>query len=165
MDNIRHLKVRTIPCLAPHSQIRPGLTGGALRALSRNTARRKSPGKQALADSVAINVTVRTASCCSTVASPVSVAADCLIALRSKAVGPNEHGIQTVPYKSTEDLPESVRKRLPFHAQEIYRSAFNSAWFGYADRGMSEREEIAHRVAWAAVKRRYYRTPEGWIER
>ncbi len=70
-----------------------------------------------------------------------------------------------MPFNSIEELPESVRKHLPLHAQEIYRSAFNSAWISYSARGMVQREEIAHRVAWAAVKRRYHKTPGGWVER
>ncbi len=40
-----------------------------------------------------------------------------------------------MPYNSIEELPESVRKHLPLHAQEIYCSAFNSAWISYANRG------------------------------
>jgi len=38
-----------------------------------------------------------------------------------------------MPYKSTEDLPDPVRKHLPPHAQEIYREAFNNAYEEYAD--------------------------------
>jgi cation transport regulator len=58
-----------------------------------------------------------------------------------------------------EDLPDSVRKNLPEHAQEIYREAFNHAWTEYADpkkrRDDSSLEEVTHRVAWAAVKKQY----------
>lgn len=63
------------------------------------------------------------------------------------------------PYKTTADLPESVRDALPAHAQDIYRAAYDSAWEEYANlakrRGDESREETAHRVAWAAVKARY----------
>ncbi len=69
-----------------------------------------------------------------------------------------------MPYPSIEDLPDPVREYLPPHAQEIYRGAFNSAWDRYADRG-AEREEVAHRVAWAAVKRRYRKVGEKWVEK
>jgi cation transport regulator len=69
-----------------------------------------------------------------------------------------------VPYESIDDLPKPVRDHLPPHAAEIYRSAFNHAWSTYADRG-EEREEIAHRVAWAAVKRRYQKVDDFWMER
>jgi cation transport regulator len=61
-----------------------------------------------------------------------------------------------MPYRSTRELPESVRDNLPEHAQDIYKEAFNSAWDEYADkdkrRGDESREEVAHKVAWSAVK-------------
>ena len=64
-----------------------------------------------------------------------------------------------MPYHRLSELPGSVRDNLPTHAQEIYREAFNSAWHDYANsddrRGDASREETAHRVAWAAVKRKY----------
>lgn len=64
-----------------------------------------------------------------------------------------------MPYKTTQELPESVREHLPEHAREIYRAAFNSAWDEYKDpagrRGGASREEAAHKVAWAAVKHQY----------
>jgi len=69
-----------------------------------------------------------------------------------------------MPYASIEDLPDSVRGHLPEHAAEIYRSAFNHAWVSYADRG-PDREEIAHRVAWAAVKKRYRKVEGVWVAR
>ena len=62
-----------------------------------------------------------------------------------------------MPYASVKELPDSVREHLPKHAQEIYKEAFNSAWDRYADpddrRDHASREEVAHRVAWAAVKK------------
>ncbi len=64
-----------------------------------------------------------------------------------------------MPYQSVKELPESVRENLPEHAQEIYREAFNNAWDQYANpkdrRGDASREETAHKVAWAAVKKVY----------
>ena len=64
-----------------------------------------------------------------------------------------------MPYESLDELPESVRDNLPQHAQEIYMKAFNNAWDEYADpedrRGDASREETAHKVAWAAVKKVY----------
>jgi cation transport regulator len=64
-----------------------------------------------------------------------------------------------MPYKSSSELPESVRDHLPQHAQEIYREAFNSAWEQYdrpeERRADATREETAHKIAWAAVKRAY----------
>jgi len=64
-----------------------------------------------------------------------------------------------MPYKSRDSLPESVRSVLPAHAQDIYQSAFNSAWDEYKDKkdrkDDSSREEVSHKVAWAAVKKTY----------
>jgi cation transport regulator len=64
-----------------------------------------------------------------------------------------------MPYSTLTDLPESVKNVLPKHAQEIYQAAFNSAWDeydkAYERRDHSSREETAHRVAWAAVKKKY----------
>ena len=62
-------------------------------------------------------------------------------------------------YKSNEDLPDSVKGVLPKHAQDIYRKAYNNAFDEYDHaserRGNASREETAHRVAWAAVKKQY----------
>ncbi len=64
-----------------------------------------------------------------------------------------------MPYQKLKDLPASVRDNLPKHVQEIYLEAYNSAWEQYDQpeerRGDATREETAHRVAWAAVKRKY----------
>ncbi|MCX5495344.1 ChaB family protein [Kaistia dalseonensis] len=68
-----------------------------------------------------------------------------------------------MPYAFVDDLPPSVRTHLPLHAQEIYRAAFNNAWVEYASRGAEAREQIAHRVAWAAVKRQYRKEGDQWI--
>ena len=70
-----------------------------------------------------------------------------------------------MPYASVKDLPASVHDHLPAHAQEIYRSAFSNAWVEYEDRGLTQREQIAHRVAWAAVKRKYEKAGGLWISR
>ncbi len=64
-----------------------------------------------------------------------------------------------MPYKDVKDLPDSVRRNLPEHAKKIYLEAFNSAWDEYDTarerRGNESREEAAHKVAWAAVKKKY----------
>ena len=64
-----------------------------------------------------------------------------------------------MPYRKIQDLPDSVKDNLPHHAQEIYMEAFNSAWDQYDQpeerRGDASREETAHKVAWAAVKKKY----------
>jgi cation transport regulator len=71
-----------------------------------------------------------------------------------------------MPYQSLSALPDSVRKKLPRHAQEIYLAAFNRAWDEYSDpgdrRGKVSREETAHKVAWAAVKQQYENTGDRW---
>lgn len=70
-----------------------------------------------------------------------------------------------MPYDTRSQLPDSVRDNLPKHAQEIYKEAFNSAWDEYADpddrRGDDSREEVAHKVAWSAVKNEYEKGADG----
>ena len=70
-----------------------------------------------------------------------------------------------MPYRTISELPDSVRDHVPKHAQEIYREAFNSAWDQYRDpaarRGDASREEVSHRVAWAAVKEKYEKGDDG----
>ena len=68
-----------------------------------------------------------------------------------------------MPYVTNDDLPPTVRNHLPEHAQDIYREAFNHAWEEYADD--ARHEEIAHRVAWAAVKKEYVKTGGRWVPR
>lgn len=71
-----------------------------------------------------------------------------------------------MPYKKLSELPDSVQDNLPQHAQEIYLAAYNSAWDEYADpderRDDASREEVAHRVAWAAVKKKYEKQGDKW---
>ena len=68
-----------------------------------------------------------------------------------------------MPYRVNADLPPSVRDHLPEHAQDIYREAFNHAFAAHA--GDPRQEEAAHRIAWAAVKRRYEKIGDFWVER
>jgi len=70
-----------------------------------------------------------------------------------------------LPYASIDDLPPPIRAHLPPHAREIYLAAFNSAWTQYASRDPLQREETAHRVAWAAVKHKYQKVGDRWIAR
>lgn len=65
-----------------------------------------------------------------------------------------------MPYQSNLQLPLRVRSHLPAHAQDIYREAFNHAYAAHASD--PRQEEIAHRIAWAAVKRTYVKTDGGW---
>jgi cation transport regulator len=68
-----------------------------------------------------------------------------------------------MPYETNADLPENLQRLLPPHAQDIYRAAFNNAFADHE--GDPRQEEAAHRIAWAAVKRSYVRTDEGWRRR
>jgi cation transport regulator len=70
---------------------------------------------------------------------------------------------ENVPYRVNSDLPPSVRKHLPEHAQDIYREAFNHAFAAHA--GEPEQEQRAHRIAWAAVKRSYVKNGDTWVAR
>lgn len=71
-----------------------------------------------------------------------------------------------MPYAKNSELPDSVKDNIPAHAQDIYREAFNSAWEQYKDpddrRNDSSREETAHQVAWAAVKKKYEKSDGKW---
>jgi cation transport regulator len=66
-----------------------------------------------------------------------------------------------MPYETNADLPDTVKRHLPDHAQDIYRAAFNNAYADHA--GEAGREERAHRIAWAAVKRSYVKVGSSWI--
>jgi len=66
-----------------------------------------------------------------------------------------------MPYASTDELPPSVRDHLPAHAQEIFRAAFNHAWTAHA--GEERQEEVAFRIAWAAVKHSYRKIRSDWV--
>lgn len=74
-----------------------------------------------------------------------------------------------MPYSKETDLPESVINNLPEHAQTIYMKAFNNAWEEYDKpeerRGNASREEVAHRVAWAAVKKVYEKVGDRWVKK
>jgi cation transport regulator len=64
-----------------------------------------------------------------------------------------------MPYASNDQLPRPVRSHLPAAVQDIYRETFNHAWQPYGSKPRGE--EIAHRVAWAAVKRRCKKNEDG----
>jgi cation transport regulator len=68
-----------------------------------------------------------------------------------------------MPYATNADLPPSVARHLPGHAQDIYREAFNHAFAAHA--GDPRQEEAAHRIAWAAVKRSYVKVGTDWVAR
>lgn len=60
-------------------------------------------------------------------------------------------------YQTTRDLPDYLREHLPEFAQEIYRQAFNNACQSHSDpskyKDFGSLEEVAHYIAWAAVKK------------
>lgn len=64
-----------------------------------------------------------------------------------------------MPYRDNSELPDNVRRVLTSHAQDIYRESFNSAYQQYDKPSKRQddasREEVAHRVAWSAVKKQY----------
>lgn len=74
-----------------------------------------------------------------------------------------------MPYDTLAELPDSVKTSLPKHAQEIYQAAFNNAWDQYKDpedrQGDDDRETVAHKVAWDAVKQKYEKKGEHWREK
>lgn len=74
-----------------------------------------------------------------------------------------------MPYKSINELPKQVTQNLPEHAQNIYKEAYNNAWDEYKDskdrQGDISREEVSHKVAWAAVKNKYEKNENGnWVK-
>ncbi|WP_281799154.1 ChaB family protein [Komagataeibacter rhaeticus] len=69
-----------------------------------------------------------------------------------------------MPYASLDDLPDRIRLHLPTHAQKIFRAAFNNAWTEYGAKGEAP-EKAANRVVWAAVKRKYIKVGDVWVER
>jgi cation transport regulator len=68
-----------------------------------------------------------------------------------------------MPYRTNDDLPPAVQRHLPPHAQDIYREAFNHAFFAHA--ADPRQDKAAHRIAWAAVKRSYVKVGDSWVTR
>jgi cation transport regulator len=64
-------------------------------------------------------------------------------------------------YRDTNDLPANLKEILPPHAQHIFMKTHNRAIEQYQDPGTRKYggslEEVAHRVAWNAVKSKYYK--------
>lgn len=63
-----------------------------------------------------------------------------------------------MPYQTIEDLPSRIQNILPVHAQEIYKSSFNSAMDYYDD------EVKAHMVAWSSVQRQFEKDNGVWVK-
>ncbi len=73
-----------------------------------------------------------------------------------------------------DELSEATEKRidqLPDHAQNIFKKAHSSAVKEYQDstkrRGGKKEgaEEVAHKVAWAAVKKEYAKEGNKWVKK
>ena len=60
-----------------------------------------------------------------------------------------------MPWNSTDDLPEKLRKTLPSKTKAIFLNAFNSAWNGPCKDKAGERYPCAFQRAWGAVKNLY----------
>ena len=69
-----------------------------------------------------------------------------------------------MPYSSIEDLPDSVKHVLPKGGQEIYFSAFNSAYSGTC-KDREDRDTCAAKIAWSAVSRSYVHGSDGWTRK
>lgn len=57
-----------------------------------------------------------------------------------------------MPYANRTELPDSVQRVLPTHAQDIFKDAFNNAFDEYG-----HDEQRAFAVAWGAVKKNYHK--------
>ncbi len=67
-----------------------------------------------------------------------------------------------MPYVSIEDLPNPVRNSLPSHAQEIFKEAFNSAYYEHEN----DVDEVrTFKIAWGAVKRTYEKKGSKWVRK
>jgi cation transport regulator len=65
-----------------------------------------------------------------------------------------------MPYSKNSQLPSKIKNVLPSGAQDIFRKVFNDAYRKYGN------DEIASRVAWAAVKKSYKKgRTTSWIKR
>jgi cation transport regulator len=74
-----------------------------------------------------------------------------------------------MPYDKKSELPESIKNNLPSEAQKIFKEAYNSAWDQYKNpsdrRGNESREEVANKVAWSAVKKKYKKEGDKWVKK
>jgi cation transport regulator len=71
-------------------------------------------------------------------------------------------------YNKNSDLPQTVKNALPKEAQDIYREAFNNALLEYKEANHRNnpnetQETVAHKVAWAAVKKKYHKEDGEWV--
>ena len=77
----------------------------------------------------------------------------------------NEDGESRLSERTQKQIDE-----LPNHAQEIYRGAHESALERYQDpdkrrNSIESPEEVAHKVAWNAVKNEYEKNGDKWVKK
>ena len=74
-----------------------------------------------------------------------------------------------MPYDRLDELPTQVKENLPKDAQKIFKEAYNNAWDEYADpekrRDDASQEEVANRVAWSAVKKKFEKKNDTWVKK
>lgn len=74
-----------------------------------------------------------------------------------------------MPYDKLSELPKNVRDNLPKAAEKIFKEAYNSAWDQYKNpedrKGNASREEVAQKVAWSAVKKKYKKKDGEWVKK
>ena len=69
-----------------------------------------------------------------------------------------------MPYATIADLPDAIRTALPDGGQDIFLSAFNSAYDGTCN-GKDDQEACANKIAWSAVKQSYEKDADDkWTE-
>ena len=84
----------------------------------------------------------------------------------------SKHSVPTKSSRSTRLSPRTKKQidSLPVHAQEIYKEAHASALQQYQNpekrRGgkRESAEEVAHKVAWSAVKKKYKKEGTEWVK-
>ena len=77
----------------------------------------------------------------------------------------NEDGDSLLSERTQKQIDE-----LPNHAQEIYKEAHESALESYQDpekrrNSNVSAEEVAHKVAWNAVKNEYEKKGDKWVKK
>jgi cation transport regulator len=70
-------------------------------------------------------------------------------------------------YSSKKKLPKAIQDSLPSGAQAIYKEVFNKAQEFYEDPSKrrdrkEDVDEVASKVAWSAVKKKYKKIDSKW---
>jgi cation transport regulator len=93
---------------------------------------------------------------------------------KSSSSGKKRKNRSTGTRGSSAGLSARTRKSidtLPSHAQHIYKKAHKNALKQYSNpskrRGgkRQSKEQVAHKVAWSAVKREYKKEGDQWVEK